>query len=297
MPAADWRDWVAILRRQWLVVLAGLVVGGAAGLLGLHLLTPRYDAYLQMVPVERSGATVSRNLSGLASLAGINIKNEPVSQFHLALEVMTGRDVAEVVAADTELMARMFPDHWDPVAKRWRQPEDSLAGVKRQVKWLLAMPIRPWSKPDAIDAQEYISRRLSMEENKQRGIATLVLRHQDPKLAHDLLEKVYAAADTFLRQRMDARTEAYVAYLSRKLQEVALAEHRQVLAEAMAEQERTLMTARSGQPFASEPLGGVAVTDRPTWPPTPLVLGAGIVLGGGLGVAGAFLRDRRAARG
>lgn len=292
----EWVGWLMVLRRRWILVAAGLALGVALSLVALQLLTPKYDAYLQLVPVERTGATISRNLSGLASLAGININNAPISQFHLALEAMTGRDVAEVVAADTALMVRMFPDEWDPVAGRWQQPPDALEPLKSLVKRLLGMPVRQWTRPGAVEVQEFIFRRYAVAENKQRGVATLTFRDKDPQLAQDLLTKIYFAADTHLRQRIDVRTEAYIAYLQRKLQEVALAEHRQVLAEAMADQERTLMMARSGQPFASEPLGTVAVTDRPTSPSIPLVLAIGVLVGGAAGVAAAFLIDRRTPR-
>ncbi len=281
-----------VLRRHWQFPTVGVVLGLATALVILHAVRPRFDAYLQIVPVERSGETVSRNLAGLASLAGINIRNEPISQFHLTLEILAGRDVAAEIAANKALMRRMFADEWDDRAQVWRPRPDAFRSLKKAAKALLAIPVREWSPPDDADVQDYLDRRLTLEENKQRGVATIILRDPDPDLARDLLVATYAAADRHLRQRADARAEAYIGYLAKKLSEVTLAEHRAALAEALAEQERLLMMARSGQPFAAEPLGAVTVTDRPTWPPVLLVLAAGLVAGGLAGASAALLLDQ-----
>lgn len=286
----DWSVWLDTLRQGWALICVCIILGMTSALLFLHMAKPRYSAYLQLVPVERNSSSISRNLSGLASLAGINLVNEPTSQFNLALETMKSRDVATALADDQVLMRRLFPNQWDAATGQWHPPEDSLRDIKISIKTLLAMPVRPWKKPGAVQVQEHIEQNLSTGEDKQRGIATIVLSDEDPALARDLLDAVYKAADSHLRNRMDIRTQGYIEYISKKLTEVTLAEHREALAQALSDQERTLMMARSGQPFSADALGDVTVTDRPTWPNMPLVLGAGLLAGAIVGVGAAFLR-------
>lgn len=290
---ADLRYWLSILLKGWPIITAGMLVGLLFSVLFLQLAPPRYDAYLQLVPVERNSSSISRNLSGLASLAGINLVNEPTSQFNLALEAMTGRDVAKVITLDEQMMRRMFPEQWDTSTHQWHAPPDALRGFKDGIKQLLAMPVRPWSKPDATAVQEYVSKRLSTEENRQRGIATLIFRDKDPKLAGDILQKLYHSADEHLRERTAERTQGYINYISRKLTEVTLTEHRAALADALSDQERILMLARSGQPFSADALGELAVSQRPAWPNIPLVLAIGAVLGGSLGASLLLYRQMR----
>jgi uncharacterized protein involved in exopolysaccharide biosynthesis len=284
-PAAGFEDPFArtlslLWGRRW-TIAAATVAGLAAAILFLHLATPRHAAYLQLVPTEQSAAALSRNISGLASLAGIDLPRGQASQFGLALEVMKGRDVAEQIAGDERLMRRLFPAAWDATRQEWRQPSDALRPLKSFVKGILALPDVAWTRPGAADVQRYLDKFLTLEEDQKRSIATVALQHPDPILARDLLAALYTATDAHLRARSDGRTDAYVAYLSEKLMQVTLAEHREALASALAEQERVLMMVRSGQPFAADPLGSVTVSDRPIWPSALLAL----VIGGGAGLA------------
>ena len=276
-------DYVAVLWRakSWLFV--GLLAGLFAGIAYLHLATPRYRAFLQLVPTEQAGIAVSRNISGLASLAGVNLPKGQVSQFPLILETLKSRDVANAIAADQPLMHRLFPHDWDAAAQRWREPDDPLRLAKASVKSLLAIPARPWTPPGPFAVLKLLDKDLSVDEDQKRSIATIGLTNADPELAKDLLRTVYREADGHLRQRMDTRTAAYIDYISRKIQQVTLAEHREALAVALAEQERTLMMARSGQPFAADPLGIISASDKPV-SPSPLIALAG---GGAVGVGGA----------
>lgn len=277
---------------KWPVII-GTIVGLLGAIAYLHLATPRYQAFLQLVPTEQSGVQVNRNITGLASLAGINLPRGQGSQFAFALETMTGRDVAEAVAKDRALMARLFAGQWDAVRQQWAEPHDSLRATKDAIKRLLAIKVIPWAPPGASDLQRYLQRNLALTENPKRSIATVTLTHPDPETARDLLAAVHRGSDAHLRRRMEARTIAYIAYIRDKLRTVDLAEHREALAVALAEQERLLMMAQTGQPFAADPLGMVSVTDAPVSPNTVLVLAGGIAAGALFGLGAALLLNYR----
>jgi len=295
--AAEFDVVAALLRGRW-----WLVAGALLGLLGaialLSILPPKYTAYLQLVPTEQGGAAVSRNISGLASLAGINLPRGQVSQFAYALEVMKGADIAAVVATDTPLMRRLFPAQWDARAGTWREPRGTLDPVKRTLKTILSMPQPAWHPPGRAELQQMVQKRLVIAEDPKRSVATLSFEDGNPQAARDLLAAIYGAADNHLRGRAIRRTGANIAYLSEKLRSVDLAEHREALASALAEQERVLMTAAAtGQAFAADPLGAVTATDLPTSPNPVVALAIGLGLGIGLGAGLALLlawRRRRA---
>ena len=277
---------------KW-AIIACTAVGLLLAIAFLHLATPRYMAFLQLVPTEQSGVQVSRNITGIASLAGINLPRGQGSQFAFALETMKGRDVAMAIAKDQALMRRLFAKEWHPERRQWAEPPDSLRAAKNSVKALLAMKISPWTPPGASELQEYLQKNLALSEDQKRSIATVTLTHSDPELARDMLAAVYRASDEHQRARMEGRTAAYINYIARKLQTVQLAEHREALANALAEQERMLMMARTGQPFAADALGIVSVTDDPVFPKTLVVLAVGLAAGGLAGLGAAFLLHRR----
>ena len=274
-------------------IIACTALGLVLAIAFLHLATPRYMAFLQLVPTEQSGVQVSRNIAGIASLAGINLPRGQASQFAFALETMKGRDVAIAIAKDQALMRRLFAKEWNPERRQWVKPADHFRAVKDSIKALLAMKISPWTPPGASELQDYLEKNLALAEDQKRSIATVTLTHPDPELARDVLTAVYHASDDHQRARMESRTVAYIDYIAKKLQTIQLAEHREALANTLAEQERMLMMVRTGQPFAADALGIVSVTDDPVFPKTFIVIAAGLAAGVLAGFGAAFLLHQR----
>jgi uncharacterized protein involved in exopolysaccharide biosynthesis len=69
-----------------------------------------------------------------------------------------------------------------------------------------------------------------------------------------------------LRERAIKRTTDYIAYLSSTLSKVTVAEHRLALAQALSEQEKAAMVARSGASFAADILEAPWVASYPIFP-------------------------------
>ncbi len=280
IPGALWRG-------RWIIVAATLV-GLVLAIFMLSILPRKYTAFLQLVPMEQSGAALNRNISGLASLAGINLPRGQASQFTYVLEVMKGADTAAAVARDQSLMHRLFPSQWNARERRWQQPDSALRPYASAVKSLLSMPQPAWHPPGKAELQTLVQRRLMVGEDPKKALVTLSFDDRDPTAARDLLVALHKAADGQLRARALDRTQANIQYLSMKLRTVDLAEHREALATALAEQERVLMTASvTGLDFAADELGSASVTDLPTSPNTLLVLASG--LGGGMALGAAMV--------
>ena len=281
------------LLRQWWLILAAALLGLAAASIALHVLTFRYTATLQLTPTEQAGTGISRNISGLASLAGVSLPKTQVQTFPLLLETLHGRDVAALLARDRAIMHHVFAKDWDARTATWRQPPDGLRGLKSAIKGLLGIPNYPWQPPGAADLQEHLQKRLDIAEDTKRSIATVGYSDADPAFAARILGQLVALADQRLRARALARSTSYIAYIQEKLRTVSIAEHREALVTAMSEQEKQRMMASANQPFAGDPFGSVAVSEKPTSPIPALVLGGGVAAGVLAGFGIAYLRLRR----
>lgn len=110
-------------RAKWLIV--GLVLGMALAAALLSKTQPRiYKAHVMVSPASNSPSATGRiggagsQIGGLASLIGLSVGGDSSKEESLAVlqsEALTQRYVSE-----QNLLPVLFPDQWDPVAKKWR---------------------------------------------------------------------------------------------------------------------------------------------------------------------------------
>lgn len=287
-----WRDRLLVALVAALSVLAMIVY--------LNVATPRYTATLLVTPAQSSGSGLSsslRNLGGLASLAGVQLPQDGSSLAFLKYgENLQSRVAAERLAADPALMQQIFAAEWNTREKRWEKPASLPRTIVNGVKSMLGLWVQPWSEPGAARLQEYLERNVQVVQDQKRPLVTILFEHRDPAFAGQFLERLHAEVDDDLRDRGLARTGSNIAYITRKLEVVTVAEHRIALTEALGEQERARMTAESGAPFAAEPVSKVSVSFRPSFPrPTLFLAGAlflGLLLGAVISWSRAYLRQR-----
>ena len=265
-------------RRWWLfaVTFVALVLGSVF----LHLSTPRYTSSLVVTPTDENAShNLASQFGGLASLAGVSLPLGGSSPFSLYAGGVFNRDTAERIAKDPALLHGAFPKEWNASTQQWQQPPSSIRPLVIAVKQVIGVPIVPWTAPDAVRMQEFIARKIKVEEPAKKAIIVLRTEQAQPVYGEALLKAVQQAVDAQLRERALARTEQNIAYLTQKLATVTLAEHRQALANGLAEAERASMAANSTVPFAGEAFGQVSTSRLPTSPQPVLTLLIAAMLG------------------
>jgi uncharacterized protein involved in exopolysaccharide biosynthesis len=296
--ASEDTDLAQLLLKLWshrylLVCLPVIVVLGAA--VYLRFAVPQYTSEMRIAPVSAqqglSGGALA-GLGNLSSLAGISIgKSSSAEPFELYIEAMTSRGVAERLAVDPVVLRSVFEKEWDAERGAWRRPPEP-SGIKAALRGLIGLRTYPWRAPDAVRLNEYLKEAVEVTREPKSPIVTASIDHPDPAFGALLLRKIDYAADRMVRERALRQAASYAAYLSRKLQTVQLAEHRQALAEAMSEQERSIMLAGSGVPYAANIIDGPVTSRFPTYPRPSLVLVGAAVVGLVLGMLLALIDVR-----
>jgi len=278
---------VARVRRRWDVVLAAVVVAAVLGVIYLHFASYQYSAEIDVVPTQRQDSALPGALSGLASLAGINVgSNNEAAPFALYQEVLKSPAVAQQLARDPKIMTNVFRGQWDSQAKAWVRPTFSLGN---SVKSLLGVPVYAWHPPGASELLDYINDNVAVDVQPLKALVTVTYNNSDPAFARYFLQSIHGAADNYLRQRTLLRSSKYVQYLNRKLEATNIAEYRQALTNSIMEQEKQLMVASADVSFAAEPVGPVTVSDRPTTPKPSVTLLLAVLAGLVVGVILAVL--------
>jgi hypothetical protein len=241
-------------------------------------------------PVNQSaGLGSAKALGGLASLAGIDLQaGTPVAPFDVFRAVLVGGDVARTVGT-TEMLKGAFPDRWDSKAKMWRPETGAAAGVKGFLAQI-GLPEMRNGNPDWQMFRAYLKETVKTSKGVETPVFTVSFTHAEPVYAVKLLKALRQAADDHVRANDKARAEANIIHLSHRLAVESRAEHRVVLAAALSEQERTLMLAAAGTPYAAELVEDVYVSRRPVSPNVGLILAGaaffGILIGACLVIAG-----------
>lgn len=276
-------DVLSLLRDGWWRIAAACVACLFLAMLYLKFADRRYESALSVTPVSGSAGLPS-GIGGLASIAGIRVPgSDSQTQFELFLEGLTTRESAErLVRRHPELLPKMFPGEWDADTRQWKQPTGVVPGTVRAVKGVLGMETG-YRRPDGARVQQWLAREIAISKARDQRLTVVSLVSRDPEFGRELLAALHLEGDSMLRERAVERANDYIAYLSGKLGEVTVADYRQTLVDALAEQEKTRMMASSDLPFAADPFGPPSTPDRPASPQPVLViliaLGLGLVLG------------------
>lgn len=285
-------DVMGVLRAGWWQIAAVVVAMLLLSILYLQAAERRYLSSLVVTPVSGSAGLPS-GIGGLASLAGINVPGSDAgSQFELFIEGLTTRESAErLVRAHPDLLPRMFPSEWNAKHRQWQQTAGIVAGISRGIKSMVGMDTS-YRPPDAARVQRWLANELSVAKARNQQLTVISVETSDPVFGQNLLAALHKSGDSLLRTRAVERADDYVAYLTSKLTEVTVADYRQTLVKALAEQEKTRMMASSNLPFAADPFGPPSTPDKPSNPNAILVLALSIVLGLVIGIVLVLVRGR-----
>jgi hypothetical protein len=143
--------------------------------------------------------------------------------------------------------------------------------------------------------QDFILRTIQLDLDTRKPILTIKFRDADPIFAKDFLQALTESTDLVVRNMTLRRSTQYANYLESKLATVQLSDLRQVLVNALNQQETLVMMSSANTPFAAQPLGSTIISLKPTYPQPLLVLALGLILGLATGI-GFTLADRRTPR-
>lgn len=277
MNAMTGNGWMVRLRTRWWWLLVAGALGLLVALVQLNLSTYDYLAQYRVTPVRAEASGVPAGISSIAAVAGVNLgRGDAARPFTLYLQMLKSREVAGDLVRNEALLRGAFPAQWDAARGVWREPASRTRWLRQLIQGLAGAPIATWHKPGAAEMQTYLERELTVADDQRNAIARVSLAAPDPAFAMAILKAAHESADLRLRQRALARTKTAVTYLTETLPTVTVAEHREVLAQALGEQERVRMMAAASAAFAAEPLGSVTVSANPVTP-NPFVNIAAIV--------------------
>lgn len=269
--------FAALWSGKWFIFFAALVFAVASVFYSLSL--PNiYRSEVLLAPVSAdSGLKLPGQLSGLASLAGVNLGGKGADKTALALEILKSRDFLGQFIDENDLYVPLM------AAVGWDQASNSLV-INNSVynessnEWVRAVkaPFKP--KPSKMEAYEELKRILSVSEDKQSGMVKLSIEHYSPLMVKVWLDNLVIAINENVRKRELAEAERSISYLNSKIEDTSISDVRSMLFSLIEEQTKTIMLANVRDEYVFKTIDPAIVAERKVGPKrTFLVLLATIV--------------------
>ena len=269
-----------VWERRYLVI--GAAVLGAILAFGLAQSQTRIYRATATVAVVTDfsgvGGGLSSGLSGLASLAGIEIASGGDSMRQEQLAYLRSRLLIREFIQQQDLMKVIFRRNWDEENSHWRTTM--------------------WSHPPTLeDGVEYFTRKIrSVDEDRRSGLVAVQIEWTDPALASEWANSFVDLANHNIRALAASDARKSLDYLNEELAKTTVVESRQTISRLMATQLDRVMLASVRPQYAYRVLEPATRSDdrRYVSPQVGLQTGLGSVSGAVAGAFYALLRRRKA---
>lgn len=257
---------------KWGILACGL---GAALISVVYALSlpNKYEASMLLSPAQNSAGSVSSRLSGLATMAGVNIGGgrdevnptvvavETLKSRRFLIDFIKRRNLAPEIAAATS---------YDREVGQWRFNNERYD--QKSGRWLK-------QPPDDWELYSALSNSLQVGIKDTNGLVSLRLTSYSPEAAAKWLGWLVEDLNQHLMEKEALEAERSIAYLKTKLDETALTEMRQVFYQLIEQQTRTIMLAKAKPEYALSVIDPAMEPVSRSSPKRSLIVALGIMLG------------------
>lgn len=231
-------------RGKWLIAIFCAVFAISSVVYSLQL--PNiYRAETVLSPLGKEGGLqLPGQLSGLASLAGVNIGglSSRGDNTNLALEILASRDfLARFIERHDILVPLIAAEGWDPVTENIII-DPKIYDTQTQ-QWVRKPTANQQVIPTSWEAVKVFKKIFNLNRDKTSGMVKVTLDHVSPALAAEWLNKLVNDINEEMRQREQSEAQRSIDYLTKQVQSTTLADLRTTLFSLIEEQTKTLMLA------------------------------------------------------
>lgn len=262
---------------KWIIIL--ITVLFAAGGVAYALYKPNiYQASALLAPAQNDGGSaIGGELSGLASLAGINLGGGSANKATIAKEVLRSRAfLTEFIIRHQLAVPLMAAESWSQSTGRWEYNQEIYNAETGQ--WLVDESGNSL-QPTSWDLVKALRDQLAVSENKDNGMVTLSLTSLSPWAAEQWVSWLVEDINEHMRAQDVEEAEARVAYLEGKLEEITIAGMQQVFYQLIEQETRTIMLANAQREYVFKTIDPPVAPQEKAGPKRALIVVLATILG------------------
>ncbi|MBW8726203.1 MAG: hypothetical protein JF625_13735 [Inquilinus limosus] len=267
----------ALSRERWLIIAfiaIFLVLGGIL----IRTLPLTYTSSMSLAPtVDSPGSGGGGAASALASTLGINQASS--NDQEVVLKLLTSYVVAEhLVRERPDLIRALFRGRWS--GTEWVMPSGFSAQLKDTISQIVTgQPAITQAEPTPYDIMNSLTKRITIDRNRDSEIVQANFEDSDPVFARDFLSATFAMAQEIIRDRLVRESTARMEYARKTLDTVTIAEHRDLLIRLMSVEQQNLMTLAGRSDLGSRIIDPPSMPTSPSGPKAIVILLAMALLG------------------
>ena len=282
----DLRELFATLwAGKWLIILVTIIF--AAGGVAYALYKPDiFQSSVLLAPTDGGGTS---GLSGLASLAGVNIGQDSSSNTAIAKEVLQSRAFLASFINRHELAVPLLGTAgWNLRESRWTYDREVYNPDTEE--WGLDDERQSLKPTDWDLVKTFKENHLSVSEYSDNGMITVSVKSQSPIAAKNWAEWLVRDINEHMRDQDIVEAEASIDYLEGKLNETNIAGMQQVFYQLIESETGTVMLANAQREYVFKTVDPAVIPQEKSGPKRALICIVATMLGGMLGVFIVFIR-------
>lgn len=289
----DLRELLIIVWQGKLIIIAITIFFALCSVFYALSLPNIYKSEVTLAPTDEAqggGISKTAGLSGLASLAGVNLGAQSIDKVTIALEILRSRVfISEFVQKYNILPEVMATEKWDPSSGIIFNSEIYDASARKWIREVATPKRREPSKEEYVKVfKEEI---LEVIRDEATGLVTLVIRHQSPEFAKKVAEWLVKEINNTMRERDIKEARLSLEYLNRELMETSLSNMKQIFYELVEQQTQTIMLANVRPEYIFQTLDPAIVPQNKAEPARAILCIVGTMLGAFLGLIIVFLKS------
>ena len=261
-----------LLEGKWIIVSVTSFVS-IIGVIYSLLLPNIYESKALLVPINAS-SSISRSLGGYSSLAGLAGISLP-SGGNEGNSVKAIQKISSLSFFENNIMPNIYlPDLM--AVKSWNSKTNTVTFDENIYEvntntWIRDFSYPQQQIPSAQESFEVFKLHLTLSEDKKTGSNTLSIKHQSPFIAKQWAELIVNEVNSFYRQKDKSESEKSVIYLNQQISMTGLSEIKQVLAQLLQEETKTLTLIEANQSYVFDYIDPPAVMERKSAPKRSII--------------------------
>ena len=253
-----------------------------------------YKAQVLLAPASSSNggglSAMSRQLGGLASLAGFNIGGrDGTDKTTLALEVIKSRQfITDFIKKHDLLVPLMAGKGWDRAANELILDPELYDKVLK--KWVrnVEPPVDP--EPSLWEAHKKFRSMLSVSQSKDSGLITVGMENLSPFAAKQWVELLVKDINLSMKVKDLEEAKNSIAYLNSQLKNTQVTDMQNVFYQLIEEQTKTIMLSEVRKEYVFVTVDQAVVPEEKSKPRRSSICIVGSFLGMILGVFACMIR-------
>lgn len=236
----------------------------------------QYQASMVIAPISNDSGSIassigSSGLGGLASIAGVNLSNDGVSEAKIAIQVMQSWGfIEEFIEKNNIAKYLVASDSWD-ITNNSMIIDNKIYDVKND-KWLI-------TEPTSWELYKSFSDRLSVQEDLKSGMTTVSFKYFSPTIAKQWVELLVRDINDFMKKRELNKVDKSISYLQEQINNTSIKDMENVFYQIIAEQTKTKMLAEATPEYVFVTISKAMVPEEKSEPTRSIIVIIATIIG------------------